>query len=164
MIQVIYGDICQASCDIIVNASNGIGYMGGKRGLRKKLRGLAEAIHFQTQGAVEKEARAICRAHSLLGYAPGSVFITGAATLPCRMILHAVTMRFPGTFSSMKTIRRLLPAIIDTARQCGASTVAIPMLGTGVGGLKADRVMALYREFLEPLHDVDFHIYVYRKT
>ena len=42
-LEIVYGDICETDCDVLVNASNGIGYMGGKAGIRKRLPGVAES-------------------------------------------------------------------------------------------------------------------------
>ena len=158
-IHTVQGDICQASCDVIVNASNGIGFMGGLIGLVWKCAGVAESIHYATRGKVEREAILKCLRHYIIGYMPGSVFVTGAYNLNCRFILHAVTMYLPGTFSTLGTVRRLLPKILQEARSLGARTIAIPLLGTGVGRLKPEKVMALYEEAFSGTDDVDVFVY-----
>ena len=55
------GDITKFDVDAIVNASNGFGYMGGKRCVKELHRGVAESIQFASQGAVERLARAKLR-------------------------------------------------------------------------------------------------------
>ncbi len=161
--QIVYGDICEAACSVIVNASNGIGYMGGKRGMRKRLPGVAESIHFMTGGKVEREAKKHCRAHSVFGLAPGSVFLTNAYDLHCSCIIHAVTMRYPGTFTSLNTVKKLLPAILEQARACGAKSIAIPLLGAGTGSLSKERVLALYESFFASVQDIEVLVYIYKK-
>ena len=55
MIQYIHNeDIAYADVNIIINASNGIGWMGGTEGIERKLKGVAESIHFASKGEVEK--------------------------------------------------------------------------------------------------------------
>lgn len=102
MIVYAQGDITKFDVDAIVNASNGFGYMGGKRCVKELHRGVAESIQFASQGAVERLARAKCKAHSFFGYSPGTVFVTDAPNLGCRKIIHAVTMRTPGSKAKIK--------------------------------------------------------------
>lgn len=161
--RIVYGDICQTTCDAIVNASNGIGYMGGKSGIRKREPGVAESIHYVTQGRVEAAARKECRAHSPFGYAPGQVFVTPACGLSCQYVLHAVTMRLPGMLSSFRTVKKLLPLILEQARMRNLKSIAIPLLGTGTGHLSEAKVMKLYHSVFDSVDDLDICVYIYRK-
>lgn len=161
--RIIYGDICETTCDAIVNASNGIGFMGGSKGIKKRLPGVAESIHYLSGGQIEAAAKAVCREHAPLGFAPGSVFVTPAHGLGCGHIIHAVTMRFPGTLASLHTVRTLLPGILEQARRLQLRSIAIPLLGTGTGHVSKDRVLALYQEFFEDVDDLDVCVYIYRK-
>lgn len=141
-------DIALSSADAIVNAANGIGYMGGQNGIHVRGKGVAESIHYISRGEVEKLSRAACKTKGLLGYSPGSVFMTEAPNLNCKYVIHAVTMRFPGSKSKIKFIKKLLPKIIAIAEQNNIQTVAIPLLGTGTGRLSKKDVGTIYREFL----------------
>lgn len=161
--RIIYGDICDCVCDAIVNASNGVGNMGGRLGIHRKLAGVAESIHYVTQGQVEKEARAICREHSLMGFRPGSVFVTQAYNLNCRYVIHAVTMRYPGSRASMKVVQELLPLVLEQARQLNLRSIAMPLLGTGTGGLNNQKVLDLYTEFFADVDDIDVCVCLYKK-
>lgn len=161
--KIVYGDICGTACDAIVNASNGIGFMGGKAGIKKRLAGVAESIHYLSGGQVEQEARKICRDHSIFGFAPGNVFATSAPGLQCRYILHAVTMRYPGTLSSLEIVKSLLPEILEQARKLGITSLAIPLLGTGTGHVSEKRVLQLYQETFETVDDLDIQVYIYKK-
>ena len=162
-LEIIYGDICETNCDVLVNASNGIGFMGGKLGIYKRLAGVAESIHYHTHGAVEAEAKKFVRANAPLGIAPGNVFVTTAPGLNCRYVLHAVTMRFPGTIATMSTVKALLPEILNQARQLGATSIAIPLLGTGTGHLSEKKVLELYQQTFGDVEDLSIYIYLYRK-
>ncbi len=76
---IIYGDITKLNdIEAIVNASNGIGYMGGRVCVKELHKGVAESIQYVTKGAVEKLAKKECKAHHIFGYAPGEVFVTDA--------------------------------------------------------------------------------------
>lgn len=59
--KIINQDITRVKADILVNESNGIGFMGGLIGKYIKTKGVAEAIHYATKGAVEKEAKRACK-------------------------------------------------------------------------------------------------------
>lgn len=161
--EIIYGDICETTCDVLVNASNGIGYMGGKAGIRKRLPGVAESIHYHTQGAVENLAKEAARSISVLGAAPGNVFVTAAPGLNCQYVFHAVTMRLPGSITRMDTVRALLPRILDQARQLGVRSIAIPLLGTGTGHLRPEAVLELYQQTFCAVEDLEIFVYLYRK-
>lgn len=55
---IIYGDITKLDdIEAIVNASNGIGYMGGRVCVKELHKGVAESIQYVTKGAVEKLAK-----------------------------------------------------------------------------------------------------------
>jgi len=162
-VRVVYGDICDTTCDAIVNASNGIGYMGGKAGVRKRLAGVAESIHYLSGGRIEQDAKKICKEHALFGFAPGNVFVTSASGLQCQYIIHAVTMRFPGTLSSFTIVESLMPKILEQARKLEIKSLAIPLLGTGTGHVSEKQVMQLYQETFESVNDLDVLVYIYQK-
>lgn len=166
---IVSGDITEMEVDIIVNASNGIGYMGGTIGKHKKLIGVAEAIHFKTQGEVEKEAIAKCRKSRFIprritgGFKAGSVFTTKAGSLSAKYILHAVTMPFPGMKTDIGVVKELLPEIFRVARELEAKTIAIPLLGTGTGGVNKQDVLELYKEYLGNIEDMHVSVVTYHK-
>ena len=159
-LHVVYEDICNSECDIIVNASNGIGFMGGFLGRYIKFPGVAENINYATRGRVENEAMIKCLKHYLIGYMPGSIYVTKGYNLKCKYVFHAVTMWFPGTFSSMHTVKKLLPEIIDKARDMQLTSIAIPLLGTGVGSLKPEKVMELYRDFFDNIDGIEVYVFI----
>ena len=161
-LHIIYDDICTSDCDIIVNAANGIGFMGGILGWFVKFSGVSENLNYLTKGKVEREATAKCLKHYLIGYMPGSVYVTNGYNLKCKYIFHAVTMWFPGTFSTKGTIKKLIPKILDKAKEYNVSSIAIPLLGTGVGHLKAEDVMEIYHSAFDEV-DMDVKVYIIDK-
>lgn len=128
-------NIALTKAEGIVNAANGFGYMGGERCISEQHRGVAESLQFASHGEIEKLSRAKCKNHSLFGYSKGSVFITEAPQLEAICIIHAVTMRTSGSKAKFHTIQKLVPEIIRAAEFLHLKTVAVPLLGTGTGGL-----------------------------
>ena len=152
---MIKGDITLVQADIIVNAANRIGYMGGWMGKHFKCNGVAESIQYVTKGEVEKEAIRIALQNKLR---PGDIFVTSSGNLRAKYIIHAITMWLPGMFSNYKTIEKLLPKIIEQARRLSVKTVAIPFLGAGTGRLSQKRVLTLYENHFKNISDMEIII------
>lgn len=168
LMTIVYGDITNLKADVIVNAANGIGFMGGLIGRFIRLPGVAESIHYRTKGLVEKESKRKSRKSKwipsvLWGHKTGELYVTGAGSLPAYWIIHAVTMKYPGMRASLRTVEKLLPLIIQEAKLLNARTIAIPLLGTGTGGLKEDEVLALYKAVFSKEDLLDIQIVLYAK-
>lgn len=112
------GDICELEVDAIVNAANLSLWMStGVGGAIKRAGG--DAIEF---AAVRQAPVAL-----------GESIVTPAGKLAARAVIHAV---------SLDRDRRTSATIIDAAvrsalaraREIGASSIAFPAMGTGVGG------------------------------
>lgn len=163
---IVKGDITEFKGDIIVNASNGVGYMGGFIGKYIKLKGVAEAIHYKTKGIVEREAKEACGMTRFInwrtrnGIKAGEVFVTRAGNLQVKHIIHAITMPFPGMTTGLGVVQELLPKICEKARELGAKTVAIPLLGTGTGGVPKEDVLKMFEEFFSKVSDLEVKIIV----
>lgn len=158
--KVIYNEnIALSNAEAIVNAANGFGYMGGERCIKKQYRGVAESIQYVSKGAVEQLSKVNCKCHSFFGYAPGSVFLTEAPNLNTNYIIHAVTMRAPGSKARLKNIKKLIPEIIKVSKNMHLSTVAIPLLGTGTGGLDESKVFDIFMDYLND-SSVEFWVYL----
>lgn len=54
-------NIALSNAKAIVNASNGIGWMGGQMCINEQHKGVAESIQYVSKGAVEKLAKAECK-------------------------------------------------------------------------------------------------------
>ena len=154
MLTYIQGDIVAAQADIVVNAANGFGWMGGILSRKIKLHGIAEAINYATNGKIEKEIKAARKI-----YWPGEVFFTNGYGIGKIGMIHAVTMLIPGWRTKEKTVRKLLPRIVELAVEKGAKTIAIPWLGCGTGQLKVERVRKIYEEYFETISSLEVTIY-----
>ena len=149
------GNIVNATEDIVVNAANGIGWMGGLLGRFIKLSGVAESIHYATKGNVEREVR---RQHRFSR--PGDVFFTQGYGIGKIGIIHAVTMQIPGWWTKEQTVTILLPKIMRLAKEKGAKSIALPYLGCGTGHLKQKRVNEIYNTFFtNEEQDIDVVVY-----
>ena len=119
------GDITTAKVDAIVNAANSELWMGG---------GVAGAIKRAAGDAVEVEAVA------LGPIKPGQSVTTSAGNLPApiRFVVHAATMG-PDLMTSEALIRQATTSALAEAARVGATSMAYPALGTGVGGFRMDQ-------------------------
>lgn len=155
--RIVKGSITDIAADAIVNASNGVGYMGGLLGRFVQLKGVAESIHYATKGIVEKEAKKVVKS----GVGEGTVFTTSAGNLQASFIIHAVTMDKPGQRANISTIKGLLPKILSKAYELQVKSIVLPLLGTGTGRLSKEEVLALYEEFFKDITDLDIILCTY---
>jgi O-acetyl-ADP-ribose deacetylase (regulator of RNase III) len=129
---VIVGDITRVDCEAIVNAANSELWMGG---------GVAGAIKRAAGSVVEEEAIAQGPIR------PGEAVATSAGALPpsIRWVIHAATMG-PSLETSAELIRQATASALAKAAEIGATAVALPAMGTGVGGFPMDRAALLMTE------------------
>jgi len=114
------GDLTQIVCDAIVNPANSYGFMGG---------GVAGAIRRAGGSIIEKEA--ISKAPIPVGKAA----VTTGGNLPCRYVVHAPTMEKPAMRINVENVRMATRAAFEIGVKHGIKTIAIPGMGTGVGGV-----------------------------
>jgi len=144
MIQVTQGDITKLrDIDVIVNAANGIGVMGA---------GIAGAISRSGGQAWSIKVRNYCRENG--PFEPGDCYSDGDAGLLKRSgiekVYHAVTMKYPGSQTSLEYVISSLNKAVQKAISEGHKSIAIPGLGTGIGGL--DKVQVAHRMATELLN------------
>ena len=123
-IDVLQADITTLAVDAITNAANAHMLHGG---------GVAGAISRAGGPVVDEESRA---------QAPvplGEAIATGGGDMPCRHVIHAVTMEQPGGRTSAEIIRACTAATLRKADELGCTTLALVAFGTGVGGFPLDR-------------------------
>jgi O-acetyl-ADP-ribose deacetylase (regulator of RNase III) len=116
------GDICELEVDAIVNAANVSLWMStGVGGAIKRAGG--DAIEF----AAVRQAPVVL----------GDSIITPAGKLAARVVIHAVSLDRDRR-TSATVIDRAVRSAIARAREIGASSIAFPAMGTGVGGFPLD--------------------------
>ena len=130
------GDLTKISCDAIVNPANSFGYMGG---------GVAGAI--KRVGGIEIEKEAVSKAPIDVGKA----IVTTAGALPCKYVIHAPTMKQPAMMIGVENVKLATKAALNLASKLNLKSIAIPGMGTGVGGVPTDdaarAIVKIAREF-----------------
>lgn len=123
-ITIIQGDITNLAIDAIVNAANSYGYMGG---------GVAGAI--KRIGGQEIETEAVSKAPIPVGYA----IITTAGRLKCKYVIHSPTMEQPGSLINVGNVIEATRAALECADENNLKRIAIPGMGTGIGGVPCEK-------------------------
>jgi len=123
----------------VVNAANGIGPMGG---------GVAYAI--KKVGGHEIEQEAIKRCQEEGPFKPGQVYVTTGGSR-WKYVIHAVTMMYPAEPADYDSAGEALAKAIKKAVDLGVTSVAVPALGMGVGGLEPKQLAQTYAKVLSSL-------------
>ncbi len=147
MIEYKCGDILRAEAEALVNTVNCVGVMG---------RGIA----LQIKNAFPENFKAYAAACRNEEVQPGRMFVfeTGQLTNP-RYIINFPTKRHWRGKSRMEDIEAGLNALVDTVRQYNIRSIAIPPLGSGLGGLDWSEVKPRIVATLKPLADVRVLLY-----
>jgi O-acetyl-ADP-ribose deacetylase (regulator of RNase III) len=119
-IEVKKASITNAEVNAIVNPANSFGYMGG---------GVAGVIKKVGGQVIEDEA---------IAQAPvqvGEAILTSAGDLICHKIIHAPTMHNPAEKTDAHKVFCAAKAALELADKEGFRSIAMPGMGTGVGGL-----------------------------
>ncbi len=131
-ILVIRGSILEVEAQAIVNAANSSGAMGG---------GVAGVIRRAAGPEVEKEA---------MQQAPipvGQAVVTSSGKTLFQGIIHAPTMPKPAMRIPVDNVGKAIRAALTIADEQGFSSLAIPGMGTGVGGvMPADAAACMIKE------------------
>ena len=114
------GDLTSINCDAVVNPANSFGYMGG---------GVAGAL--KRVGGIEIEKEAVKSAPIKVG----SAVVTTAGMLTCKYVIHAPTMKNPAMRIGVENVKQATFAALKLAEKLTISSIAIPGMGTGVGGV-----------------------------
>jgi len=112
------GDLTESKAEAIVNAANNRLLMGG---------GVAGVIKRRGGATIEKEAV------SKGPISVGEATITQAGNLKAKYVIHAAVMGMDFKTDAQK-IKKAIFNTLRRAREQKISTVALPALGTGVGG------------------------------
>lgn len=127
---IVKGDIAAERCDALVNAANNHLWMGS---------GVAGAL--KEAGGVEIEREAIARGPIEVG----SAVETTAGRLDARWVIHAAVMG-QDLETTTELIYRAARSALKLADELGAHSVALPALGTGVGGVPLEDAARSLRE------------------
>ena len=119
-ISVVQGSILQVDAQAIVNAANSQGYMGG---------GVAGVIKGAAGVEVEDEAR------KQTPIAVGKAVLTLGGKTKFKGIIHAPTMPQPAMRIPPQNVALATKAALTLADAQGFVSLAIPGMGTGVGGV-----------------------------
>lgn len=147
MISYTSGDILNADVEALVNTVNCVGIMG---------RGIALQFKNMFPGNFAAYASACARD----AVQPGKMFVfeTGELTNP-RFIINFPTKRHWKGKSRLEDIDSGLVALREEVVRRGIRSIAIPPLGSGLGGLDWSVVKPRIVSALAQLQDVDFHVY-----
>ena len=142
MIEYKSGDILSEDAEALVNTVNCVGVMG---------RGIA----LQFKNAFRKNFTAYAAACKKKEVRPGRMFVheTGQLTNP-RLIVNFPTKRHWRGKSRMEDIEAGLKALAETVRQYHIQSIAIPPLGSGLGGLDWAEVKPRIEAVMAQLPDV----------
>ena len=147
MIEYRTGDILQADAEALVNTVNCVGVMG--RGI---------ALQFKNAFPANFKAyAAACRRGEV---EPGRMFVfdTGSAVNP-KYIINFPTKRHWKGMSRMEDIERGLDDLVQLIRRRGIRSIAIPPLGSGLGGLEWRAVRARIAAALVHAGNVQVAVY-----
>lgn len=147
MIEYTSGDILKNNAEALVNTVNCVGVMG---------RGIA----LQFKKAFPKNFKAYAKACKQGIILPGRMFVyeTGEF-MPPRYIINFPTKRHWRGKSRLEDIEVGLQALVETIQQNDIHSVAIPPLGSGLGGLEWEQIRPLIEKAVKPLADVRVIIY-----
>src|SRR5436190_2831130 len=119
-IHVAKSDLSDLPVDALVSPANSLGIMAG---------GVAEALKARGGQEIEDEARLAAPV------AVGAAVVTTGGELFAKHVIHAPTMEEPGQKIGVENVRRATRAALIAAARHQFETIAMPGMGTGVGGV-----------------------------
>ena len=137
------GNIFDARAEALVNPVNCVGVMG---------KGLALAFK-NAFPAMFESYRSACKTGEL---EPGRVHVwENPAASSTRFVINFPTKRHFRSKSRLEDIEATLPALAEAVRSRGITSIAVPALGTGLGGLAWSDVRPLVVGTFESMGDVE---------
>jgi O-acetyl-ADP-ribose deacetylase (regulator of RNase III) len=147
MIRYTTGNLLQASAEALVNAVNCVGVMG--KGIALQFKQAFPENYEQYRTACERgEVR------------PGQMFVhsSNSSTGP-RFIINFPTKQHWKDSSRLEDIETGLDALVSVILEHRIKSIALPALGSGLGGLDWPIVRNLIEQKLSPLPDVTILVY-----
>ncbi len=147
MIEFTSGDILKSEADALVNTVNCVGVMG--RGIALQFKNMYPDNFKAYEAACQREA-----------VQPGRMFVfeTGQLTPP-RFIVNFPTKRHWRGKSRIEDIEAGLADLVKVIRDKGIRSIAIPPLGSGLGGLDWHEVRPRIERALTELADVQILVF-----
>ncbi|AOS78280.1 MULTISPECIES: type II toxin-antitoxin system antitoxin DNA ADP-ribosyl glycohydrolase DarG [Hydrogenophaga] len=147
MIEFTSGDILKSEADALVNTVNCVGVMG--RGIALQFKNMYPENFKAYEAACNRET-----------VQPGHMFVfeTGQLTPP-RFIINFPTKRHWRGKSRIEDIKAGLIDLVKVIRDRGIRSIAIPPLGSGLGGLDWNEVRPRIERALVELDDVQVLVY-----
>ena len=136
-IEILKGDITESPAEAVVNAANTELVLGS---------GVAGAIRKKGGPSIQAECSEIG------SIALGEAAVTGAGDLGAKFVIHAAGMH-PGGQVGTESLKNSTRNSLLRAREIGVKTIALPAIGTGVGGYPveecAEIMLSLSAQFLQ---------------
>lgn len=150
MIEIAKGNLLRTEAEALVNTVNCVGFMG-------------KGIALQFRKAYPENFKAYQRACRKKEVVPGTMFIfkTNGFMNP-RYIINFPTKRHWRGNSRLADIESGLKSLITEVRRLEITSIAVPPLGCGLGGLDWNSVRPMIEKAFESLPDV--HVYLYEPT
>ncbi len=126
-LRLIHGDMTEEKVDAIVNAANAHLLHGG---------GIAAAIVRSGGKSIQDESNAWVREHGPISHAKPA--LTGAGSLLCRYVIHAVGPRW-GEGDEDTKLHTAVTAALSLADERGFKNLALPAISTGIFGFPKER-------------------------
>jgi len=140
------GDLFKAGTDALVNTVNCVGVMG--RGI---------ALQFKkAYPANFKEYKAACDAGEVQ---PGQMFLHETGKFTPRFIINFPTKRHWRGKSRIEDIESGLDDLAKTIRDRGIKSIAVPPLGSGLGGLDWDDILPRIKLALQDISGIEVVIF-----
>lgn len=146
MIEFRQGDVLKVNADALVNTVNCVGIMG---------RGVA----LQFKNAFPANFKAYEAACLRREVQPGRMFVFETGTLTPKYIINFPTKRHWRGKSRLEDIESGLSALVSEIRARKIRSIALPPLGSGLGGLNWRDVKVRITAALEPLDDVQIIVF-----
>jgi O-acetyl-ADP-ribose deacetylase len=147
--QVIHGDIAELDCEAIVNAWN-----------RNLLPWFLLMPHGVSASIKRKGGSSIFRELLRKGPIPlGKAVYTSAGRLNAKYVIHVASINFFWR-ASEQSIRDSTRNALELAHQLGVQEIALPLIGTGVGGFNPTQAYLLMKSEINNYTDKFHRIYL----
>lgn len=147
MIKSIKGDLLKADTDALVNAVNCVGVMG-------------KGIALQFKKAFPENFKEYTKECEKGNMRIGKMFVYSIGTLfPPKYIINFPTKRYWKSNSRLDDIKQGLDDLGKVVRDLNIKSIAIPPLGSGLGGLNWAEVRSLIVDSFANISDVEVLIY-----